>query len=136
VNLEPELPLTLDGRFQLWVYSVSMSRLILRSFGSPSSQEQLSVEVLFQGVDAMLVRHAYEPLTVREATPAEIEEMLDHLETAPPTPRRFLVLGEHLRHGWVVCGAVATATNALDYTNLPELLVHTGGLGAAGGTQT
>jgi hypothetical protein len=40
VNLEPELPLALDGRFQLWVYSVSMSRLILRSFGSPSSQEQ------------------------------------------------------------------------------------------------
>ena len=50
----------------------------------------------------------------------------------PNTSRRFIALGEDLRCGWVICGAIATTTNELDYTTMPELLALGGGLGAAG----
>jgi len=84
---------------------------------------------LFQEVDAVQFRRSYRGLHLREAAPEEIGELVQNLEAVPSSPRRFIVFGETLRMGWVVCGAFGTAENVLDYYEMPELLARSGGLG-------
>jgi hypothetical protein len=132
VNLNPELPISFDRHFQVWAYTASLGRLLLRSLKGQEPGQLTSVEIMFQNVRAMQVRSAYSALQLRDATQSEIEELLRHLDKPPVPPTRFIVLGEDLYRGWVICGAVAVAENELDYTNMAELLALGGGLGVAG----
>jgi hypothetical protein len=132
VIVEPELPVAFERRFQTWSYTVSLQRLLLRSLRKPEDGLVTSFEVMFQAVSAMQVRSFYSELHLREATPSEIEDLRRNIERQPVGPTRFIVIGDDLRGGWVICSAVVIAENELDYVNMAELIALGGGIGLAG----
>ena len=135
IKRNPELPLSYDRRFQVWLYSPSMSRLALRSFPDSTRDELGSIEVMFQGVEAMQLRTVRDGLVLRDATDAEAEAIGESVGGRPlSAKRRFVVLGERLRDGWVVCAWLAVAENDLDYSYMPELVAEIG-LGVIGSTK-
>src|SRR5579863_6293854 len=122
----PPLPISYDRHFQLWLYTASLGRVVLRSFRRDEGPAT-SIEVMFQDVKAMQLRQGWEKLTLRTATDEEAGVILG--STSGPWAAwqpQFIVLGEGLQQGWVVCGAFGTAENDLDYTYMPELVSKVG----------
>jgi hypothetical protein len=124
----PELPVTFERKFKMWQYSVSLSRLCLRSLANEVPGATHSLEVMFQGLDAVQVRHTYSRLVLRQASESEVLEIIQRLDEVPFGDTRYIVLGDSILDGWVVCKVVFTAENDRDYTHRPEVL-DTGGIG-------
>lgn len=118
-----ELPAVFERRFQFWWYTVSLGRAVLRSFPSATDGTTTSREIMFQGVDALQLRSVYDRIALRTATPTEIALIVDHLAKIPAGQKMFLVLGDDLRAGWVVCSACFTDDNKLNYTDKPALII-------------
>jgi len=135
VTWNPNLPITYDRPFELWLYTTSLSRVAMRSFRDKNGESSRSVEVMFQNVTAMQVYDTWKNLTLREAIDSEIAEITTGLDAPPGHDQRFVALGETLRQGWIVCGAFGVAENDLDYTYMPELVAAVG-LGVIGSTKT
>lgn len=117
------LPVVFERRFQFWWYTVSLARAVLRRFPSPEDGTTTSVEIMFQGVQALQLRSVYRRIAMRHATPDEAEVIVDQLDKIPGHPTLFVVLGDDLRAGWVACSVCFTDENDLDYIHKPALLI-------------
>jgi hypothetical protein len=113
----------------MWMYSVSLSRLCLRSLINEVPGATSSIEVMFQGLWAVQVRHTYSRLVLRHATEVEVAQIIQHLDFVPTPDTRCIVLGDSLMDGWAVCAAVFTAVNERDWGQRPELMAISGGIG-------
>lgn len=106
----------IDGRdrvFQLWSYSVSMKRLLLRS--TKSDQFQTRVDVAFQNVQAVQLPTLLPGLVVAGADPAEIERIIKETGLLPDDDRKFFsMLGSNFT-GYVVAGVVASCEDSGEY---------------------
>ncbi len=125
----PELPVTFERKFTMWMYSVSLSRLCLRSLINEVPDATSSLEVMFQGLWAVQVRHTYSRLVLRHASEPEVAQIIQHLDFVPGRDTRCIVLGDSLLDGWAVCRAVFTAENDRDWGQRPELMAISGGIG-------
>ncbi|MFJ5229399.1 hypothetical protein ACIQBJ_05800 [Kitasatospora sp. NPDC088391] len=101
---EDRLPLHFDHPFQVWSYSKSHQKLVLR--GKPGPAYDRFVDVTFLYVLGMKLASSYPELSVRIADdPAEMAELLQ----PPPRPDLgFLNLevSGGGRNGFVVCSRV------------------------------
>jgi len=75
--------------FQVWSYSVTKTRLLLRS--TLEGGERSRIDLYFGGVSRMLLRPAYDGLTVVEAGPAERETFRDKYGEMAPGSELFLL---------------------------------------------
>jgi hypothetical protein len=75
--------------FQVWSYSVTKTRLLLRS--TLEGGERSRIDLYFGGVSRMLLRPAYDGLTLVEAGAAERETFRDHYGEITPDAEVFLL---------------------------------------------
>ncbi len=80
---------TSPRHFQVWSYSVTKTRLLLRS--TLEGGERSRIDLYFGGVSRMLLRSAYDGLTVVEAGPAERETFRDRYGEMAPGSELFLL---------------------------------------------
>jgi hypothetical protein len=107
IHLESEskLPTNLKGPFQLWQFSATHGRLLLRRLPQVSSEE--TIDIAFYDTRALKVRATYSDLHIAELVdPTEALRLAD----IPARHRaKYLLLGvsdgEH--EGFVVCGTVS-----------------------------
>ena len=59
-----------DRAFTVWTYTVSRTRLLLRSTGGAGHDTR--IDVMFAGVEQLLLAPAYQGLTIGEADDAEV----------------------------------------------------------------
>ncbi|WP_350281342.1 hypothetical protein [Kribbella sp. HUAS MG21] len=90
-----------DRQFEVWVYTVSHSQLLLRA--RADDEHTTTLDVLFKPVDAVRLRMSYDGLTVRCADQTERTEVL--LEQQIPEPGQGVRVLK-LDGGYVVCGAL------------------------------
>ncbi|MFD7083923.1 hypothetical protein ACFYXV_11370 [Streptomyces sp. NPDC002181] len=91
-----------DRTFKVWAYTVSHTRLLLRSTIQNDGENR--IDVFFGGVDRMLLQPVYEGLTIAEASAEDLRAY----------ERRYGPLGRSLhlyrlgddRDGFVVAGVV------------------------------
>jgi hypothetical protein len=105
--------------FQVWQYLISHGQLLLRSTRSASLESR--VDVLFKDVAAMLLRTAYEGLTIRHPTDEERELIVRLTGLTQGRGRTFYVV-DSLPIGFVVAGSVTWAEDQLDYSE-PSTLI-------------
>jgi hypothetical protein len=106
--------------FQVWSYSVSHGQLLLRSPPSEPTLET-NLEILFGDVTAMQVRAVYDQMRLRAATSDEVFEIMKSHGGGSNPDTQFVLLGDDLHMGWVVCSRVVVAENTLKYWQPPEL---------------
>jgi hypothetical protein len=75
---------------QVWSYTASHGQLLLRA--TKDRDNPTRVDVLFKGVGAMQLPSVMQSLTVREAEPAEREEILGSTSVSMPEERRCFIL--------------------------------------------
>ncbi|MBO8195213.1 hypothetical protein ITI46_26710 [Streptomyces oryzae] len=73
-----------DREFQVWQYSVSHSKLLLRSF-DPDEYET-RIDVLFPAVELMMLRPAFETLAIQELSTTEAQDFLVDRRAPQPQP--------------------------------------------------
>jgi ribonucleotide reductase alpha subunit len=101
-----------DRRFQLWAYSVSMGRLLLRS--TKGEDVTTRVDVLFQNVAALSLPASMMGVVVRSADADEQRWIADSSGVEVVNGRAFVVEGDGYR-GYVVAGVVVEAEDDGDY---------------------
>jgi hypothetical protein len=109
-----------NRRFELWEYSVSFSRLLLRS---PRSETQPTrVDILFQNVVALGVTVIFDGLVVREATPRERARVVHKTGLRETSARVYLLEGTSA-NAYVVAGTVAAGEDRGEYFDASPLWV-------------
>lgn len=102
-----------DRIFQVWAYTVGMSRLLLRSTKNETFATR--VEVLFQNVKAMQLPTSLEGLVVAEAD----ADLAQRIEAETGLTRgegaQFFGLWTAHRVGYVVAGVVITEEDEGEY---------------------
>jgi hypothetical protein len=102
-----------DRVFQLWSYTVSMGRLLLRS--TKSDQFETRVDVAFQNVQAVQLPTLLPGLAVSEADTAETERIVKETGLLPDDDRKFFsVIGSNFT-GYVVAGVVVSCEDSGEY---------------------
>lgn len=103
-DIDQLLPLRLDHPFQLWSYSKSHARLVLR--GRPGEEYDHYVDVIFIYVLGMKLATAYRGLSVFVAS--DLSEMDEFLQMPGRHERGFLNLevSDGTHRGFVVCKRV------------------------------
>lgn len=101
-----------DRRFQLWAYSVSMSRLLLRSTKDEGATTR--IDILFQNVAAVALPASLLGVVVRPANDEELRWIADSSGVEVRSGRAFVVEGDGYR-GYVVAGAVVEAKDDGEY---------------------
>lgn len=101
-----------DRVFQMWSYSVSMSRLLLRSTKGESGDR---IDVAFQNVQALRLPTLLEGLEVRIARDDESRRITDETGLLPSDDHTFFVLVGSNYFGHVVAGVVTTSTDDREY---------------------
>lgn len=105
--------------FQLWAYSVGMSRLLLRSTRSDAYDTR--VDVLFQGVRAMQVPTTLPGLVVWYADDRQLAEITEATGLIPDDETRFFVLLSGSLTGYVVASVCVHAEDEGEYFHPSEL---------------
>jgi hypothetical protein len=102
-----------DRVFQLWAYTVSMGRLLLRS--TKSDQFGTRVDVLFQNVQALQLPSLLSGLVVSAADAAVSENITRNTGLLPDHEHRFFsVVGSNF-NGYVVAGVVVSCEDDREY---------------------
>ena len=105
--------------FQVWAYSVGMSRLLLR--GTRSDAGGTRVDVLFQGVRAMKVSTRFPGLVIWDAGEGDEAEITEATGLIPDDETRFFVLSSGSLTGYVVAGVCVHAEDEGEYFHPSEL---------------
>lgn len=91
-----------DRHFQVWAYSVSMARLLLRS---PKSETfGTRYDVLFQNVKALKLPTTLQGLVVAEAGPTEAGRILAETGLQLPKEKKIFTVRTDFFDGYVVAG--------------------------------
>ncbi len=93
-----------DRVFQMWAYSVSMRRLLLRS--NKNDTFDTRVDVLFQNVKAISLPTTMEGLTVATAGDAGVAEIANKTGILPDDDKSFFELRTHGVRGYIIAGVV------------------------------
>lgn len=80
-----------DRKFQVWQYSVTHSVLLLRSYHAQKYTTR--IDILFPAVALMRLQPSYEPLTIQEAGPEEIDRLVSDRAGKADRGRLFLLNG-------------------------------------------
>ncbi len=115
-----------DRRFQLWAYSVSMSRLLLRS--TKGEDAATRIDVLFQNVTAVSLPALLVGVVVRSADDEEQKWIADSSGVEVVSGRAFVVEGDGYR-GYVVAGVVVEASDEGEYFEPSSLWPDSVGVG-------
>jgi len=105
--------------FQVWAYSVGMSRLLLRSTRSDAYGTR--VDVLFQGMRAMKVLTRFPGLVVWDAGDRKQVEITEATGLIPDDETRFFALSSGSLTGYVVAGVCVHAEDEGEYFHPSEL---------------
>ncbi|TXK17707.1 hypothetical protein [Homoserinibacter sp. GY 40078] len=100
-------------QYQVWAYSVTMGRLLLRS--NKSEAFATRVDILFQNVHAMKLLTALDPLVVAEADSLESEQILAETGLYPPKRKLVFLLRAGSFEGYVVAGVCFTNEDSGEY---------------------
>jgi hypothetical protein len=102
--------------FQIWYYSVSHARLLLRA--NPLAPRDDRIEVLFKGVDWMSATTFLDGLRITQLSPSERAPLLEKLGAPTMTMSHgeqvYRLDGSNL-HGAVVALAAFVRRDQLDY---------------------
>lgn len=108
-----------DRVFQLWAFTVSMRRLLLRS--TKSEQFDTRIDVLFQDVQAVQLPTSLSGLIILEADPAETERIIKETGLLPDEDRTFFsVIGSNFT-GYIVAGVGISCEDSGEYYEPSEI---------------
>ena len=102
-----------DRVFQLWTYTVSMSRLLLRS--TKSDQFQTRVDVAFQNVQAVQLPTSLPGLVVSEAGRAETERIVKETGLLAEDDYTFFSVIDSNFTGYIVASVVVSCEDSGEY---------------------
>lgn len=112
----PVEPPLIDFRtrvFQVWEYSVGMSRLLLRSVRVGTHDTR--VDVLFQGVTAMKLPTSLPGLVIWAANDQQSADITETTGLLPDEDYRFFVLSGTPSYGYVVAAVCVHAEDNGEY---------------------
>lgn len=115
-----------DRVFQVWVYTVGMRRLLLRSTRSETFGSR--VDVLFQNVKAMKLPTRLDGLVVTVAAAGAASEITDATGALPDDETAFFVLDSSAGAGYVVAGVVVEVEDEGEYFEPSKLWPASEGL--------
>jgi hypothetical protein len=102
-----------ERRFQVWAYSVSMARLLLRSTKSDTFDTRR--DVLFQDVMAMKLPTSLGGLVVAVADPAEEARISAETGLLPSEDTTIFTVRAGAFDGYVVAGVCVAAEDSGEY---------------------
>lgn len=102
-----------DRSFQVWAYSVSMARLLLRSTKSETFATRQ--DVLFQNVKALKLPTSLDGLVVAEAEPAESAKISVETGLLPSADTTIFTVRAGAFDGYVVAGVCVAAEDDGEY---------------------
>jgi hypothetical protein len=102
-----------DRRFQVWAYSVSMARLLLRSTKSETFTTRL--DVLFQNVKAMKLPTGLDGLVVAQADTPEEARISAETGLLPSEDTKIFTVRAGAFDGYVVAGVCVAAEDQGEY---------------------
>lgn len=100
------------GRFQLWWYSPSHQRLLVRR--AKSDARPTRVDILFMGVAALQLPAAFDDISIRQVHPDELPRRPECGVLALERRTTYSIVGKQFE-GYVVAEAVRTHESDLDY---------------------
>jgi len=116
-----------DRCFQVWGYSVSLARLLLRSTKSVFPDETVTtrIDVLFQDVDAMfLPKTLMQGLVVTVADREAMERIIDETGILPDGSTKFFDIECGGRRGFVIAGVVVETEDQREFDEPSEYWPH------------
>ena len=102
-----------DRVFQLWGYTVSMGRLLLRS--TKSEEFETRIDVLFQNVVAIQLPTVMHGLVVAQAGDEEVRSVVTATAILPDDDHHFYSLISSSLAGYVVAGVVVSDEDQGEY---------------------
>ncbi|MGH2363062.1 MAG: hypothetical protein ACRDHX_00225, partial [Chloroflexota bacterium] len=108
-----------DREFQIWGYTVSMRRLLLRS--TKSEHFGRRVDVAFQNVQAMRLRSSLPGLVISSANGLLTEEITKETGLLPDEKQRFFSVAASNFDGYVVAGVVVRSEDDREYYEPSEV---------------
>lgn len=108
-----------DRRFQIWEYSVSMARLLLRSTKSETFTTRC--DVLFQNVKAMKLPTSLDGLVISEADPAGEARIAAEVGLLPGDGAKIFTVRSGAFDGYVVAGVCVQAEDEGEYFDSSRL---------------
>lgn len=108
-----------DRVFQLWVYTVGMGRLLLRSVKTASFDSR--IDILFQNVQALKLPTILHGLTVSSPDAGDIERISAETGFLPEEGRTFFLLNGAHYTGYVVAGVMVTCEDVGEYFEPSDL---------------
>ncbi|WP_106399707.1 hypothetical protein [Actinocorallia populi] len=116
-QLPPETELYRSDRcFRLWAYSVSHSRLLLRS--NTLEEHGSTIDMLFTGMEAVKTRAAYNGLAIRSPGPEDIARFKDATPGIELRGRRLFLLESQGETDYVLANAVGWQEGVLGSTRM------------------
>ena len=97
--------------FQLWAYSVSMARLLLRRTKSETFNTRY--DILFQNVKALKLPTSFNGIIVEIAKPLEAEQIL--AEAGMLSFKKVFTIRSGILNCYVIAGACVTAEDAGEF---------------------
>jgi len=129
-----DLPLSLDGPFQLWGYGHDANLLMLRHLGDYPTPDNDGEEddsfvpqvsdVVFHRVRALAIRQYYRTLYLRRGTAAETGSLTQWIAPQAWHDSRVYVLGEDLDSGWLIATHVLWTQYTLHWYDPSPLLTQ------------
>ncbi len=116
-----------DRRFQVWAYSVSLKRLLLRSTKSvfPDETVRTRIDVLFQSVEAMFMpKTLMQGLVVTVAGPEAVERIIDETGMLPDDGLKFFEIECGGRRGFVIAGVVVETEDQGEFDEPSKFWPH------------
>ena len=108
-----------DRIFQLWSYTVSMSRLVLRSTKTPTFASR--IDVLFQGVRAIKLPTHLNGLVISIPGADDADRISAETGFLPDEHKTFYLLNGAHYSGYVVAAVMATCEDAGEYNEPSKL---------------
>jgi len=102
-----------DRTFQVWSYTVSMGRLLLRS--TKNNEFETRVDVVFQNVQALQLPTLLPGLLVEEAGPLQISRISTETGFSSDADRIFFLLKGSGFAGYVVASVMDTCEDSGEY---------------------
>jgi len=99
--------------FQVWSYSVSMGRLLLRS--TKSDHFETRVDVAFQNVKAIQIPTLLPGPLIDEATPLKASRIATEMGLEPDADMKFFLLEGSSFAGYVVASVMDTSEDSGEY---------------------